>query len=194
MLIPLITSGCAGVRESGPGEELHPSWIHYLIGDDLRRFCRLDGREQYRVIINPGASRPFQTIDVLANPEDGGAQAVLRQITGDDLDQDATIDPVGTWLDSGTVTGLSPRQFATLIYWLQVAGALLPPAPDKALPDLSHAGEPGFGFHWMVSGCRFGRWFFNLSLDRAPPAIRIRLPGTAPAGTGPELEQAQLPR
>ncbi|MBI1209714.1 MAG: hypothetical protein GC191_20825 [Azospirillum sp.] len=173
----LVVASCAFDDLTERHAGLHPAWLHYLVGDDLRRRCELSPNDRYRVVVNPGRPLPFRSLEVEADIDSGGGAAVMRAITAADLARVDTADPVADWISGGDIFRMSPRDYATLLYWLDAVGAFSPPHPD--LPTWHSSTQ---GFHWLASGCRDGLWFFSVGFKSAPSFVEVggSAPGASP--------------
>gem|GEM_PF-3927402 len=177
-----LLAGCAGLRDAPDPDEdssrFRRLWLGFFTGSDIRMSCSPLIPDLYRLVFHAptGDSPTYQVFELWRSPLDGSGFVDSRRVAESELDRFHPADDTSPSFQATRRLALDRRHLAVLEYRLE-RQAIFHPPPTTPLADTGKE-DGGFGFRWVISGCRQGRWFQQFA--PTTPWLPINTPSLAP--------------
>src|SRR5262245_945206 len=130
------------------------TWFSYVGGEDIRRDCKTENPDKYRLVYNAVWDEQVRAYDLVRSATGQGALLFTTVVAGGGLAIVELISPyAGPWGGVQTDRRLDEAQYRALVAAIDQSG-LSAPSPD-GLRLYSQR------FYWVVSACVGGRFRFN---------------------------------
>ena len=168
VLLGAVLAACAYQGRIEEPATIKLTWYGYLGGDDIRRTCQPGAAPRYRFVYNGHYDEQLRSYEVAG--ADGGGADFKARVMGPSRPHVVLSHPfdiLDPWRWIVSERRLEAAAFADLVAALERSGVGEPP-PVMSLLSTE--------FYWVVSGCRDGRFLFNVWRYGTPRFEALRFP------------------